>query len=249
LIGGRYTDNEENGHKITPRTAVVYKIDEHQSVKALYSTGFNSPNLTQMRVNSPGDIVGNDSLTAEIVKATDIAYSYSKSNVLFVANIYYLEAEDFILRRFSDPINSVSFFNEGNFTRKGAELDFQMASPENKLFINLAYQQEGNKIKIDDPTAFNTPRLTLSIGASTDLGDIHSIGGNISFIGARHNLDDYSVVNLNYTARLNYFDIFAIVRNVLDEDILNPNNSAINSMLVAQGEEGANFQLGVRVHF
>jgi outer membrane receptor protein involved in Fe transport len=124
-----------------------------------------------------------------------------------------------------------------------------MATPDNKLFINLAYQKEGNKIIDDEPTAFNTPRLTLSIGASTNLGKMHSIGGDISYIGARHNLDSYSLVNINYTARFSDFELFAVVRNLLDEEILNPDISAQDSDLVAHGEEGVNAQLGIRVHF
>lgn len=249
LIGGRFTDNDTSGQKTTPRVAAVYKFDEYQSLKILYSTGFNSPNQSQTNLNAIGNVVGNDALTAEIVKTTDIAYSYSKSNILFVANIYSLDAEDFIIRRFSDPDDSVSFFNEGNYRRKGAELDFQMASSDSRLFVNLAYQNEGNKIDIDDPDAFRVPRLTLSVGASTDLGDTHSIGGDISYIGARRNLDGYSVVNINYTARFSKFDLFAVVRNILDEDIQNPNNSTQDNDIVALGEEGVNVQLGLRVHF
>lgn len=249
LIGGRYTDNELSGQKITPRVAAVYTLDEHQSLKVLYSTGFNSPNPTQTSVYAPGNVIGNKALTAEVVNTFDLAYSYSRDNVLFVANIYSLEAEDFIERRFSEPDGAVSFFNEGSFNRQGAEIDFQMASLSSKLFVNLAYQKEGNKILLDDPRAFNTPRLTLSIGASTNFGDIHSIGGDISYIGARHNLDGYSIVNINYTARLSDVELFAVVRNILDVDILNPDISTQNSTLVAHGEEGGNAQLGVRVHF
>jgi len=249
LIGGRYTDNELSGQKVTPRAAIVYKIDEYQSLKTLYSTGFNSPNPTQTSVYAPGNVIGNETLTAEIVKTFDIAYSYARSNILFVANIYTLEAEDFIERRYSESVGAVSFFNEGSFKRHGAELDFQMAQRNSKLFVNVAYQKEGNKAVIDDPTAFHTPKLTLSIGASTDFWDIHSIGGDISYIGARHNLEGYSIVNINYTARLSDVELFVVVRNILNEDILNPDISTQNSTLVAHGEEGVNAQIGVRFHF
>jgi len=252
LLGGRFTDNEISGNKITPRAAVVYMIDDNQSIKALYSSGFNSPNQSQTNLNSSNEtatIIGNDSLTAEVVKTTDLAYSYSKSNTLFVANIYYLEAEDFIIRRFINSSKTISFYNESNFNRIGAEIDFQMATETSKFFVNFAYQKQGNKRIDDDISAFNTPRTTLSIGASTEIGKVHSIGGDVSYIGARHNLDSYSVVNINYTAQLSKFDIFAVIRNVFDEEILNPDNTTQSSDLVAYGEKGVNVQLGVRVHF
>ena len=249
LIGGRYTDNELSGQKTTPRAGIVYQIDEYQSLKTLYSTGFNSPNPTQTSIYAPGIVLGNEGLTAEIVSTFDIAYSFSKSNILFVANVYSLEAQDFIERRFSESLGVVSFVNEGNFKRHGAELDFQMASNKSKLFLNLAYQKEGNTIDFDDPAAFNTPKLTISLGANTNFGDIHSIGGDVSYIGPRHNLDGYSIVNINYTARLTHFDLYVVARNVLDEEILNPDISSQDSDLVAHGEEGANYQLGARFYF
>jgi len=249
LVGARFTDNENSGQKTTPRTAISYKIDKHQSLKYLYSTGFNSPNPTQTSINAAGNVIGNKSLTAEVVNMQDVAYSYSKENMLFVANVYYLEAKDFIIRRFDDSVGAVSFFNEGNYTRKGAEIDFQMSQTGSKLFMNLAYQKEGNKIILDDPDAFNTPKLTFSIGVNKDIGDKNSIGANLSYIGARHNLDSYSVLNVIYTIKFSDFDLFSVIRNVTDEDILNSNNTAQNSDLVAQGEKGRNFQLGVRVSF
>jgi len=249
LVGARFTDNEISGQKTTPRTAISYKIDKNQSFKYLHSTGFNSPNPTQTSINAAGNVIGNKSLTAEVVTTQDFAYSYSKDNMLFVANVYYLEAKDFIIRRFDDSVGAVSFFNEGNYTRKGAEIDFQLSRPNSKVFMNLAYQKEGNKVILDDPDAFNTPRLTLSIGANKNVGDKHNFGANVSYIGARNNLDSYSVLNIIYTTQFSDYDFFAVVRNVTDEDILNPSNTAQNSVLVAQGEKGRNFQLGVRVNF
>ena len=123
-----------------------------------------------------------------------------------------------------------------------------MASIGSKLFVNLAYQKEGNKYVVDDPDAFRIPRLTFTLGGSFDLAESHSIGGSLSYIGSRQNLNAYTIANINYTARLSNIDIFVIVRNLFDENILNPNNSSQNSTLVAPGE-GITFQLGVRVHF
>lgn len=249
LFGARHIENERSGHKTTPRAAVVYQINTHHSLKALYSTGFNSPNPTQTSIKLPGDVMGNEQLTAEVVKTTDLAYSYSKDNILLVANIYSFAAEDFIQRRYSDKFNANSFFNEGNYRRTGAELDFQMANKQSKLFVNLTYQREGNTRLINDPAAFKTPRLTFAAGASTYLWSKHSIGADITYIGKRQKLDDYSIVNLNYTAKLSGYDIVMSVRNIFDQAILNPDISSQNSTLVAQGEDGINAQFGVRFYF
>jgi outer membrane receptor protein involved in Fe transport len=76
ILGGRYTDNSQSGEKLTPRLSSVYKIDQRQSIKLLYSVGFNSPNFVQTYINAPGVLKGNPELTAETVKTLDIAYSY-----------------------------------------------------------------------------------------------------------------------------------------------------------------------------
>ena len=228
---------------------MIYQFDAHQSLKMLYSTGFNSPNPTQTSIVLPGDVMGNNDLTAEIVKTFDIAYSYTRDNLLFVANVYSMSAEDFIVRRYSEPDNANSFFNEGNFDRSGAELDLQIASEHSKVFANLAYQKQGDSVYIDDPHAINIPKITISVGANTTLADIHNLGASISYIGERNTLDAYSVVNVNYTLNISNFDFFINIRNLFDEEILNPDNTTAYSTLVAQGEKGTNAQFGVRVHF
>ncbi len=102
---------------------------------------------------------------------------------------------------------------------------------------------------VDDSAAFNTPRYTFSIGASTQLFENHSLGGELSYIGERHNIAGYTVVNLNYTATISAFDVFIVVRNLFDQAIINPNITSQSSTMTAQDDQGINGQLGVRYHF
>lgn len=248
-VGARFTDNELSGSKVTPRFAFIYKLDEHQSIKLLYSTGFNSPNPTQTSINLPGNVVGNSELTAEVVKATDIAYSYTQSNFLFVANIYHLQAEDFIVRRFSEPLDSVSFFNENEYERTGAELDLQYVENGFKSFVNFSFANEGNSFDIDDLGAYRIPKYTASVGSSYTLSDSQTIGGNLSYIGERRGLDAYSLLNMNYTIQYDRIDISLIAKNLLDEKIQNPDISSQSSQLVALGDKGVHLHLGLKTYF
>jgi outer membrane receptor for ferrienterochelin and colicins len=249
LVGARYTNNENNGAKITPRVAVLYKLDKHQSLKALYSTGFNSPNPTQTSVNLPGNVIGNNKLSAEVVEAYDFAYSYSKDNTLIVANIYRLKANDFIVRKFVPELDSVSFFNEGNYTRTGAELDSQIASKKGKLFANLAYQKEGNRRVVDDLDAFRVPRLTATLGADYNFSVNDSIGASVAYIGSRTNIDSYTVVNLNYTKKFEHFDLYLNVKNALNDEIITPDNTSQESTLVGRTKRNPQVTLSTRIYF
>ncbi len=47
LVGGRYTDNERSGDKVTPRAAAVYKLDEHQS-KRFIQQALTHPTLRKL---------------------------------------------------------------------------------------------------------------------------------------------------------------------------------------------------------
>lgn len=136
LAGGRLTDNRRSGNEFTPRLSGIYKIDDRQSIKLLYSEGFNSPNFVQQEINIPFVISGNSELNAERVRTYDLAYTFADNKHLFVINFFYLEARDFIERNF---VNNVpTFLNSGNFYRSGAELDLQRQYKRGKVFANLA---------------------------------------------------------------------------------------------------------------
>lgn len=249
LAGGRYTSNEISGEKFTPRYGVIYSIDNHQTVKLLHSTGFNSPNPTQTLINVPGNVIGNKDLTAEVVTATDLAYTYNKNNVLFVANIYRMEAIDFIIRRTNHALNSASYFNEGNYTRTGAEVDLQYAVNNSKAYFNLAYQMDGNEIVATDLDAYRIPKLTASVGLQTTLKQHHKLGGNLNHVSERSGLPAQTIVNVRYSYLFSNAEVFVIAKNIFDETILHPSNDTQLSTLVAPGEKGTELYLGVKTSF
>lgn len=249
LLGGRYTDHELSGSQFSPRLGGIYSYDEKQTFKVLYSTGYNSPNPVQTNVNLPGNVIGNPALKAETVSSFDIVYSFSEPYSLFVANIYKMKAKDFIVRRFSEPLESVSFYNEGFYSREGAELDFQIVFEDLKVFTNMAYIKQGNKKIMDDPDASRVAKATFSGGLSYKITEQHSVGANISFISKRAGLGSYSVYGFNYTASFNHFDLVININNAFDKEIRNPNNSSQNSDLVALDEVKAHYEIGLRYKF
>ena len=249
ILGGRYTNHEQSGSQLSPRLGIIYSYNHNQTFKALYSTGYNAPNPVQTDVNLSGDVVGNQNLSAETVSSFDLAYSYTDSNLLFIANIYRMEAEDFIIRRFSESLDSVSFFNEGEYIREGAELDFQVALNNVTIFSNLAYIKQGNTIKVSDPDAYRIPEFTSSSGLNYKVSNSHSIGANMSYIGERASLGAYTVFGFNYTATFGRFDVIANIDNAFNKKIKNPNNTSQNSTLVALDEVEAIYQLGLRSRF
>ncbi len=148
LLGGRYINSSQSGEKLTPRLSSVYTLDQHQSIKLLYSVGFNAPNFTQTHISAPNILVGNPDLSAETVSTLDLAYSFEEGNRLFVFNLFYLKAEDFIRRRLQEGVTH--FFNSKSFERYGFEFDFQKATSDYRFFSNFSYTHQGDQPQEND---------------------------------------------------------------------------------------------------
>lgn len=244
LVGGRYTDNELSGESMTPRLAAVYSIDEKQSLKLMYSVGFNVPNFIQQLVGLGGLAQANRNLTAETVKTTDLAYTYSTKDTLFVANIFYLEAKDFIQRSF--PGGVITFIQGSPFKRYGGEVDFQHKLGDWQLFANLAYHHQGDSDA--DSTSTFAPRLTTASGFSFAINDQHGVGASLRTISNRGQAAPMALLNANYQYRQKNYEFFATMKNILDTEILNPDVEDSTDLVIAGGD-GLSFMVGVKAFF
>ncbi|WP_163834787.1 TonB-dependent receptor [Spartinivicinus ruber] len=243
LVGARATDNEESGFKITPRTSLVYSIDEQQSLKWLYSVGFTSPNF-ETNITSSGS-----ALKPETVEMLDFVYSYVTPKTVFVANLYYYEGEDFITRFPAQP-PFLLFTSRDTFTRKGLELDYQIQLDNTRFHTNLAYNHEGNRTSISDDTfAALVPKLTVNIGGHYRLGD-HVFGASARYISQRQISENATDVALNYQYEKNGITFFATVNNILSEDLFSVNLGPNNTPSANQrSDNDVNFTIGVKFEF
>jgi outer membrane receptor protein involved in Fe transport len=247
LLGGRFTDNSITGTDSVPRLSAVYKIDDKQSLKLLYSVGFNSPSFTQLKADNLPEVHGNTGLIPEKIKTVDLAYSYSKGNNLFVANIFYLQAENFIVSDRST--GTIHFYNASDFDRYGAELDYQgVLAKLWTVFANVAYHAQGNSTDATDITAIYAPKVTTTLGGSYNFLPRQSIGASMRTISHRADSASLAQLNLDYQYKLDRMTFFATLRNVLDEEILSPNIGEYNSREIPGGE-GINFLVGAKYTF
>ena len=235
-VGMRYIDNESAGENLTPRMSFVYPIDEFQSIKFLYGVGFNSPNHLQQGINIPPDaLLGTPDLEAETVTTYDIAYTYSHDNFHFVANAYWLKAKDFILRVPQADGTGIEFANGGSFSRNGIELDLQYAVPNWRVFSNLAYQQQGDSVILDDFTAQFVPKITFNIGASYAIWGNARLGLGYRHISERTIAEAQDLLNLNLNFHVSKWQVDLSFNNVLEESQLNSAVQDFNPNSLIQG--------------
>ncbi len=246
LIGGRYTSNEITGDDTVPRVAAVYQLNKRSSLKFLYSVGFNSPSFTQLKADFAPVVEGNPQLTPEKVHTYDFAYHYSTNDLLLVANLFKLKAEDFILSDRST--GTINFFNAQEFSREGAELDMQYhISDSLHLLANLSYLRHGNSENNHDTTLIFTPTTSFNLGAIYQLGQ-HSIGTSLRYIGERANNDELRLLNFNYQYQLQQWQLMATLDNALDEEVLHPNMGEFNERPIPGGE-GRNLNVSIRYNY
>jgi len=247
LFGGRFTDNSITGGDVVPRLSSIYQINKRQSIKLLYSVGFNAPSFSQLKADIPPFVVGNEDLKPEKVKSLDLAYTYANKGLLFVANIWQMHANDFILNRVVD--GTKSFFNAGDFSREGLELDIQYSpAPEMKMYSNVAYYRGGDSYSERDMARKFIPEWTLNIGGYGQFLRRNTAGFSLRYIGARARAGSLWLMNLDYQFRWKYLRLFATLENLLDEEVLHPNMGELSDRLTPGGQD-RNIKLGIRYFF
>ncbi|MFH1020713.1 MAG: hypothetical protein V1782_08935, partial [Pseudomonadota bacterium] len=99
-----------------------------------------------------------------------------------------------------------------------------------------------------DTTAVYAPKVTTSLGLSYNFLPRHSIGASMRTIGHRTASASLAQLNLDYQYKLDRLTLFTTLRNVLDEEILNPNIGEYNPREVPGGD-GINFLVGAKYTF
>lgn len=245
LLGARWVDNERSGSNFMPRLAAIYRLDQQQSLKLLYSTGYNSPNFSQSSANSHGIVVAE--ATAETVKSLDLAYNHVGTHHLFVINGYYLTLDDPIERMFRN--NQIHFGNGKEYNRYGAELDFQLRQDDWQLLFNLSYNRQGNRVIQDDLLALFVPRFTANLGVSYQIGP-HSVAGVLRYVSDRATVDERAGVNLNYQYEGERYTLFLTLHNIFNAEMIAPDLVNLNNTAgrIPDGDDRG-VLAGVRVTF
>lgn len=268
MLGARHTDNSRWGKTTTPRLSTVYSIDGQQSLKLLYSVGFNTPSLNVSEVSEIGAVVANPDLESEEIRTTDLAYTFSDNNTLFVANLYYFETDGLVQNVFasSEPADIDINLNL-DVTRWGIELDYQFAEINWKFFSNISYHHQGNRSdhsediiyssiadftdQIGDFTAAVIPRYTGVLGGIYNPTSNSTLGSSLRYIGEMKGAAAVRLLNVNYGIDVysddnGTLEFYLQLTNVLDEDIVHPDDSI--PPIELPGGDGRGWVSGIQWH-
>jgi len=242
LLGARYINNEKAGEHITPRIAVIRNLSQTQSIKVLYSVGFNSPTFVQQYINIPPNIVkGDEDLKAERIQTTEIAYTLQQKQHFLVVNGFRLVTEDFIFRDINEN-NEVVFANTNSYERTGIEIDYRYRKVGSDVYTNLSWIKQGNSEISDDITAKFTPKMTANIGFSKKLNHQYRVGSSVRYVTERDTADAITLLNLNASYQLQSWAVSFTAENLLGEEPLHPDVQNFSSdKLVANGSKSPSY--------
>ncbi|OUR98717.1 hypothetical protein A9Q84_04705 [Halobacteriovorax marinus] len=247
LLGLRYVDYSLAKAEKTPRAGVVYKINKNQSLKLLYSVGYNSPSPIQTDINVPGIVIGKKGLLPEKNGMLDLAYTYTDERNHFMFDLYYLKTENVITR--VTGANEATYFNSGQFERQGFEVEYQRKYDKLFLLSNLSFHRQGHKAMDKDASAFYVPRFTFNTGLTYRFFEKHSLGGSFRYISKRAQVYSQELLDIQYAYTKSNFSIFGKIANLLgqkakDPDVLN----FVDARKFGQ-IDGAIFSTGIKLEY
>ncbi|MDR1556132.1 MAG: TonB-dependent receptor [Tannerellaceae bacterium] len=188
--GVRYEHSEAYGNQWIPQAGLSLRLFEGNTIKALYSKGYRSPNIRELYISYPPYSIANPNLKPESMQTYELAVG-QRIGDKFYAEItgFYLDAQNMIAGVQGTLTNVNSLHNKGieveasyyparnlSFTANYSYLDTNRpteAAPKNKFFIEGSYTLD---------------RLTLT-------ADVESVSGLVKVGGSEDDKESYTLLN------------------------------------------------------
>ena len=247
VIGARMVENNQAGDDWLPRVSYIYSVDNHRSMKLLYSEGLSAPTFVQQFIEiAPNVVKGDDDIKSEKIRTWELVYTVQKDEHFFVVSIYQLSAHDFIFRTVNDE-GIVAFANTSNFTREGLDLDYRYRNDFVEVFGNVSWAFQGNDEIIDDATALFVPKLRANVGVSYAVSSTLNLGGSLIHTSERDTAKAMNVVNITAIYKKENWNTRLYLENLLQEKIAHPDvqNFTSNQLVPTKSSDvvvGAKFQ-------
>ncbi len=235
VFGARYVNNSDAGDALSPRGSIVYSFNDTESLKLLYSEGFNSPTFRQSAATNNQGVPLNRDIKAETIRTWDLAYTRTDDNLHYVVNLFHIEALDLIRR----GENSSAVIE-----RNGLEFELRKQTPVSQLLGGVSYIHEANGHG-DDVDSDYASRWLLKLGGIYH-HEAHRWGASLRSAGPREGVDAYHLLNLNYGYAFNSgLKLFGTVTNVLSDNVRHP-DVANNDAVVIGAQDDIGFLVGFR---
>jgi iron complex outermembrane receptor protein len=122
IVGGQGVKTQEQDWHFTPRLGLTHQFDQHFSAKLLYSEAYRA--ATQVERNIELFVIhGNPALSPETVGTFDARVFYRQDDQQYSLTYFHSRQQELIVRDFLPGQAAQSFFNAGELTLQGVELE------------------------------------------------------------------------------------------------------------------------------
>lgn len=238
-------------NQVSPRLAVVYRYDDENIYKLMYSNSYREPSWREQYLVGAAYPNATSDIRHESVESYEAAYIGkfgTQSDIKL--NIFYLENKEQI--NAENPTNT--FKNMGNNEIYGFEAEVNTNFGENdKLYLNYSYVDGGNA----NGTLANTASSIAKAYYIYDINEALSIATLFKYVGnkdridsdTRNKLSAYSTTDLTlmYSNIPNDFKLTFSVKNLFDEIyyLPSPSNTYPNDFK----QDGQNFLIKLSKEF
>ncbi|MEW6990368.1 TonB-dependent receptor plug domain-containing protein [Colwelliaceae bacterium 6441] len=119
--GLRYDGYNDVDNVVMPRAALVYQLDEQQTIKLLYGEGYRAPSLGDLYDEESGLTIGSQNLDASEIKTVELAYLLSRSHFEFSTTLFQNDQSNLIGFK-PDNLGNQKLANVASNKAQGVEL-------------------------------------------------------------------------------------------------------------------------------
>jgi hypothetical protein len=197
-------------NNILPNAMVRLKLSTRSNVRLMYRTNVNLPSVTQLQdvvdiINAPIFTTGNPDLNTQFMHTVSTRYTYTNptKGILFVGNVFWQRANNYISNATFTPILGDSAIGNNNILLRGEQLN----KPVNldgysslRSFFTFAVPLKFIKSNFNLNGGVSHSNLPGLINAQVNetQNTTYTIGTGIS-----SNISQYVDFNISYTANIN----------------------------------------------
>ena len=221
--GLRYDHYSTFGGTANPRVALIYKPDEHGSLKLLYGQAFRAPNDFEMFFQAGDFSKSNPLLQPETIKTTELIFERYSKHFRFSVSGFYSDINGLISQRIDPADGRAQFSNVDNVISKGVETTIE-GKLTNGIEGRFAYTLQDTRNEQTRDSLSNSPTNLAKMNLSFPLANRKFFA---SFQGlyagerrtlASNNLPGFFVSNATLLSKSLFknFDISASVYNLFN---------------------------------
>ncbi len=233
--GVRYDHFSDFGDTTNPRLALVWAATDKITTKLLYGKAFRAPAFSELFATSNPVALGNPNLKPETIDTYEFALSHQlSSQLLYTANIYRYDIEDFIT--FVPQMGGAQAQNVGNLKGHGLELEADYSPVYNLRFlVNYAYQQSQDTNTQSD--VGEAPNHQVYGRSEWTIASDWHFDSQVTWVGAqkralgdsRPKLKAYTTVDVTLRKQdvISGLDLALSVHNMFNADVREPSSAGV----------------------